>query len=89
MTIYAVFLNDPNPEAWRRIEEFRGRRACFLTDNMAFVATRAPASTEEIAAHAGVDEETGASGVVTEIAAYHGYDKSALWDWMRRRDERR
>ena len=56
MTIYAVFLNEPNPETWRRIEEFRGRRACFLTDNMAFVATGAPASTEETAAHAGVDE---------------------------------
>lgn len=87
MTIYAVFINEPNPEAWRRIEEFWGRRSYFLTDNMAFVATKAPALTEEIAEHAGVNAETGASGVVTEIAAYHGYNKPALWEWMSKHDE--
>ncbi len=49
MTIYAIFIDEPNPEAWRKIKDFWGRRSYFLTANLAFVAARASALTEKTA----------------------------------------
>ena len=84
MSVYAVFLNDPNEEAWERVKEVWRERQYILTDRLAFVAPEETTLAEEIADVIGMNEEGGMVGIVIESSGHFGLNKPTLWEWMRK-----
>ncbi len=84
MAIYAVFLNDPNEEAWERVKKHWSGRHYILTDHLAFVAPEETTLTEEVASKIGMNEEEGVTGIVIESSGHFGFNSSSLWEWMRK-----
>ncbi|MCY3880233.1 MAG: hypothetical protein OXF74_13770 [Rhodobacteraceae bacterium] len=85
MTVYAVFLNEPDETTWATLrEKWPNGRSFILTDNMAFVAPEGLTLTAEIAEAVGIGVERGVLGIVFEWAAHNGFNRGALWEWLRK-----
>ena len=85
MTVYAVFLNEPNSEAWQALKEkWPNGRSSILTDNMAFVSLEGLTLTAEIAEALGIGGEREVLGIVFEWTAHNGFNRSDLWEWLRK-----
>lgn len=86
MTVYAVFLNEPDEDAWAAVREGwpRGRNF-ILTDNLAFVAPEEGivTTTGEIAEKVGIRGEQERLGIVFEWNTHTGFNRSDLWEWFR------
>ena len=85
MTVYAVFLNEPNEEAWSALAaHWPNGRHFILTPNMAFVAPEELTLTARIAEAVGIGQANELRGIVFEWAAHNGYNRSDLWEWLRK-----
>ena len=84
MSIYAVFLNDPDDEAWARVNEHWNGRQYILSDHLAFVAPEETTLTEEIANTIGINKDGGVVGIVIESSGHFGFNNPGLWEWMRK-----
>ncbi len=84
MTIYAVCLNEPSEDAWDNVREEWGGKHFILSPTTAFVASPDLTLTSEIARKVGISDETGTLGVVFEVQAYNGFNRSDLWEWLRK-----
>ncbi len=84
MTVYAVFLNEPNEEAWAVLAERWPDRHFILTGNLAFVAPEGLTLTSAIAEAVGIGDAEDRHGIVFEWAAHNGYNRSDLWEWLRK-----
>ena len=84
MSIYAVFLNEPNEEAWARLRKHWKKRQYVLTDRLAFVAPEEATLTEEIANEIGMNKEEQITGIVIESSEHFGFNSRSLWEWMRK-----
>ena len=83
MTVYAVFLNQPDDAAWAALaEHWPNGRHFILTGNMAFVAPEGITTTAQIAKAVGIGE--GRLGVVFDWSAHNGFNRSDLWEWLRK-----
>ena len=83
MTIYAIFLNEPDAEVWKNVREKWEGRHFVLTENLAFVAPGGITTTAEVASVAGIGGDTNVIGLVFEWGAHHGFNRSDLWEWSR------
>ena len=77
MTVYAVFLNEPDKEAWQALAEKWPERHHFLTDNMAFVAPEALTLTSDVVKVAGIGGDRKIPGIVFELGAHARSAKGA------------
>ena len=84
MTVHAVFLNEADEAAWQTLRDKWPSRHFILTDHMAFVAPEGLTLTAEVAEAVGVGEAAGRLGVVFEWTAHNGYNRSDLWEWLRK-----
>ena len=85
MAVYAVFLNEADEEAWRTLRnKWPKGRHFILTDHMAFVAPKELTLTAEIAEAVGIGETVERLGIVFEWTAHNGYNRSDLWEWLRK-----
>ena len=84
MTVYAVFLNEADESAWQALAEKWPGRHFILNEHMAFVAPEGITTTAEIAAVAGIGEEHDVLGIVFDWSAHHGFNRSDLWEWLRK-----
>lgn len=84
MTVYAVFLNEADETAWQVLKEKWPERHFILTNHMAFVAPEGLTLTTNIADVVGIGDETGRLGIVFEWSAHNGYNRSDLWEWLRK-----
>ncbi len=84
MSIYAVILNDPSAPAWQAVQAAWPGRHFLLTDRVAFVAPEGITLVEDIAGAVGIDESGDVLGLVVELDSYTGFNRSALWEWMRK-----
>ena len=85
MTVYAVYLNEPDETAWTALREhWPNGRHFILTDNLAFVAPEGIITTSQIAEATGIGEEQELLGLVFEWSAHHGFNHSDLWEWLRK-----
>ena len=84
MTVYAVFLNEPNEEVWQTLREKWPDRHHVLTENLAFVAPHGITTTADISDSVGIGGERGVLGIVFEWHAHNGFNRGALWEWMRK-----
>ncbi len=87
MSVYAVFLNEPDPGAWAALKERWPGRTFELTEHMAFVAPENDVTlTSHIGDAAGIGNNDGeeTTGIVLEVTAHHGYNRSDLWEWLRK-----
>ena len=83
--LFAIVLNEPNREVDERIAKAYPRRFKY-TDTCYLVAFDESVITEDIAEGTGLkgeDRIENASGVVFKLnAAYSGYTKKTLWEWL-------
>jgi len=85
MTVYAVFLNEPDETAWAALQEkWPNGRSFILTDNMAFVAPEGIVLTTEISKAVGIGEDNDRLGLVFEWTAHNGFNRGDLWEWLRK-----
>jgi len=86
MTVYAVFLNDADETARQALQEkWPHGRHFILTDHMAFVAPEGITTTAQIAQAVGIGSgEREVLGIVFEWAAHNGFNRSDLWEWLRK-----
>ncbi len=82
MSIYAVFLNEPNEEAWKSVKEKWPGRHFILTGNLAFVAPEGITTTSDIAGIVGIGGESELLGIVFDWAAHNGFNRGDLWEWL-------
>ena len=83
MSVYAVSLNQPNKSAWAVLRKEWPDRHFILTEHMAFVAPEGITTTAQIAEAVGIGEND-LWGIVLEVSAHSGFNKSDLWEWMRK-----
>ena len=89
MRVFAVALNEPNPDIARRIEKeypdhYRiSETLCLVSEDVI---------AEDVAVSVGIkggDRVEGASGVVFKLNnVYSGFSARSLWDWLSRAEER-
>lgn len=83
--LFAIVLNEPNHEVAERIVTAYPMRFKY-TDTCYLVAFDEAVITEDIAEQVGIKGENrieDASGVVFKLnAAYSGYTKKTLWEWL-------
>ena len=85
MSTFAVYLNEPNEAAWERIRTEWPTRHFILDAQLALVAPESMILTSDIAKRIGMDEETGGTrGLVMEISSYFGFNRTDLWEWLRK-----
>lgn len=84
MTTFAIVLNAPSEKAWTAIKDAWPDRYYFLTETVAFVAPEKTTITEFVAETVGMNVEGDVSGFVTDLDNRSGFNKSALWEWMRK-----
>jgi len=84
MTVYAVFLNRPDEAAWKTLQEKWPGRHFILTEHMAFVAPEGLSLTTDVTQALGIGDEAERLGIVFEWAAHNGYNRSDLWEWLRK-----
>ena len=85
MTVYAVFLNEPDKTVWAAVaEQWPNGRHFILTDNMAFVAPEGITTTEQVADAIGIGEGHEVLGIVFEWTAHKGFNRNSLWEWLRK-----
>ena len=90
MSIFAIYLNQPNKEAWDKLENVWSGRHFILDDRLALISPKDVALTSEIARTLGIGSHAGDPifGFVAEISAYYGFNRRDLWEWLGRfRDE--
>ena len=81
MSIYAIILNEPDPQAWSKVEREWPDRHYILTENVAFVAPERTTISAKIAESVGINSDAEVLGFVVELNRYDGYNDSALWEW--------
>ena len=84
MSVYAVFLNEANDEAWRTLRKGWPERHYILTDHMAFVAPEGITTTAQISETAGIGGDSSLLGIVLEVSAHSGFNRGELWEWLRK-----
>ncbi len=84
MTIYAVCLNEPSKDVWDKVIEKWGNKQFILSPTTAFVASPDLTLTSDIARMVGISDESGTLGVVFEVHTYNGFNRSDLWEWLRK-----
>ena len=84
MSVYGVFLNEPDREAWQTLETTWPDRHFILNGNLAFVAPEGIITTKQIAENVGLGSERGVRGIVFEWVAHNGYNSGELWEWLRK-----
>ena len=85
MSIYAVFLNDPDEGAWNRLKaEWPKPDHFIVNDRLAFVAPKEGVTTEEVGDAVGMDSEHKVSGIVTRVHynTINGWNRQAVWEWL-------
>ena len=89
MAVFAVVLNEANPDVMKRLEE-----ACpnHYRLNDTFLLVQGDALAETVAVSVGIkgdDRIEAARGVVFRLnMAYAGYSVRSLWDWLRQTEEK-
>lgn len=84
MSVYAVFLNEPDETVWQKLQEEWPKRHYVLTGNMAFVAPLDITTTADIAGSLGIGGNREVPGIVIECTAYNGFSPGSLWEWLRK-----
>ena len=84
MTIYAIFLNKPDDQAWQALAETWPDRHFVLTENLAFVAPEGITLTGQIAETVGIGGEREVLGIVFDWNAHNGFNRGDLWEWLRK-----
>ena len=82
MAVYAVFLNNADEIAWKSLRELWPSRHYILSENMAFVSPEDLSTTSEISNSLDIGEQRSVQGIVFEIAAYTGFNRGDLWEWL-------
>ena len=85
MSIYAVFLNEPDKSAWNRLKaEWPKPRHFIVTDQLAFIAPKKGATTEDVGDIVGMNEDHTVSGIVTKVnfSTINGWNRQAVWQWL-------
>ena len=83
MDVFAVFLDDDEPEAHKRIQESYPNHFQ-LSANLFLVPSEEIA--EKVAVNAGIKgDDRIVDGVVFKLnKSYSGYTARALWDWLKK-----
>ena len=85
MSVFAIFLNEPDETAWETLKEkWPNGRSFILTGNLAFVAPEGIVVTSEISEALGIGGETERRGIVFELGSYNGYNRGSLWEWVKK-----
>ena len=84
MDTYAIILNDPSTFAWQAIRDAWPERHFLLTERVALVAPEGITLVDDIAERVGIGKEQEILGIVIELGNYTGFNRSALWEWMRK-----
>ena len=84
MSTYAVYLNEPDAQAWDAIKTTWPGRYFILTDHLAFVAPEGITTTAAVAEIVGIGEERKVAGIVFDWMAHNGFNRSDLWEWLRK-----
>jgi len=87
MSVYAIYLNEPDEDAWKALKETWPDRHFILTDCMAFAAPQGITTTSDIINAVGIGEEREVVGIVFELNANGGYNRGDLWEWLRKANE--
>ncbi len=85
MSIYAVFLNDPDKGAWDRLKAEWPKPGHFIvTNRLAFIAAKDGVTTEEVIDTVGMSSERKVSGIVTRVtySTINGWNRPAVWEWL-------
>ena len=84
MSVYAVSLNQADEAAWETLRKEWPERHFILTDRLAFVAPEGITTTAQISEAVGIGGESNLLGLVLEVSAHSGFNKSDLWEWLRK-----
>ncbi|MCY3725012.1 MAG: hypothetical protein OXF95_00020 [Rhodobacteraceae bacterium] len=82
MSVYAVFLSEPNEKSWNDLKAKYPSRNFILSENMAFVAPEDVTLTSDIMEVVGVGKDTDQLGIVFELDSYNGFHRGELWEWL-------
>lgn len=82
MSVYAVFLNNPDEKAWQLLREKWPNRHFILTSNMAFVSPEEITLTARIMDTLEIGEDRNIHGIVFGVDDYSGFARPDLWEWF-------
>ena len=85
MSIYLVTLNEDSTDEWATLKNMWPERHYILTNRIAFVAPPGLSLTEDVSEKLGMNDEGDVTGFVIEWGSHcTGYNRKALWEWMRK-----
>ncbi len=85
MTVYAVFLNEPNPNALDRLKaEWPKPDHLIVTDSLALISTDKGITAEDVTDVVGMNKEQNVSGIVSRVdyTAVNGWNRQSIWQWL-------
>ena len=82
MDTFAIVLNEPNGNAWKRVKEHWDVRF-IVSETLAFVADSGPVQlSSSVAEIVGMISDDQILGVVLQVGEYNGFNNKAIWEWL-------
>lgn len=85
MSLYAIILNEPSDDAWRRVrKEWEHHQ---IVDERLAIIKDDNALTKDVASKVGMDPERGTLGIVIQMDYFFGRTATSLVEWINKARE--